>query len=380
MDTKKLILGISFIIISSIILFGYLINSGFFKKEKKPKIIEGQNPINKSKVFFEQTTSSETLTTTPKEETNITTTKEEKNTSSFKPLIDKPLDFLKIDYPFIYFYDSEEALVKQFNIENEVYKEKEIFKVINLEKAVFSPQNTKLVFKTDSNYYLLDLKKDLVYNLNPLTKEFIFLGEDLILYLNNNLSSSYLAFFKEGIMSKIIDLGIVNPRFEVFNKKILIYSQDNPVFSLSLEKKPNLNIFLDKADDYSLLSNSRSDLLFVSFKENNSWKSKIINAKKEIINSFEWGTAKEKCSFDDQYLICALPSNLDRFDINEWLFSPQNDSKLIIYNLKDKTYQEKTLKIKLDIVNPQLKDSRILFWDRLSRKFYQVNIEDISFN
>lgn len=378
MNTKKLVLGISFIIISSIVLLGYLINSGFFKKEERLKIIEGRNPINKSRIPFEQTTSSETLTTTPKEEADITTSKEEKIFSSFKPLINKPLDFLKIDYPFIYFYDPEEVLIKQFNVENEIYKE--IFKVINLEKAVFSPQNTKLVFKTDSSYYLLDLKKDLVYNLNPLTREFIFWGEDLILYLNNNLSSSYLAFFKEGTVSKIIDLGIVNPRFEVFDKKILIYSQDNPVFSLSLGKKPNLNIFLDKAEDYSLLSNSKSDLLFVSFKENNSWKSKIINTKKETINSFEWGTAKEKCSFDDRYLICAIPSNLERFDINEWLFSPQNDSKLIIYNLKDEIYQEKTLKIKLDIVNPQLKDSRILFWDRLSRKFYQVNIEDISFN
>lgn len=351
-----------------IVIIGIIIIGFIWKKQnqKKSAIVEVQEKQTPSPLPLPVTPNPEFPTQT---QTATLTSPNQTITKPYRLLFDKPLLFLDIDYPKIYIYDFQEGIIKYTNIEDETYKE--IFKVFDLKNAFMSEDKTKIVIETDGGFKLLDINKDFLFNLPLSTKKIIFAPEP-ILYINDNKKSSYLAYFKDNKTTKIRNLGILNPNFEVLKNSILIYEENSPIFSLDLKKPSQLSIFLPEQKNYDILTNKNKNLIFVSFKENNLWQSKIIDLSKKTKYSFSWGTIKEKCTFDD-ILVCALSSNLEPED---WrMFQPNFDEKIIIYNPKNDEVKEINLEEKFDIVKPKLTPMGIIFWNRLDSKIYLLKID-----
>lgn len=364
---------IVFIIIFLIVIFG-IIFLGYLKnktKEKKPAIVEVSEetkpapfPIEEQKPISSPT---EITTTTP------TTTQP---TKTFQLLFNQPFLYLDLDYPLLYVYDPQEGVIKYLDLENETYKE--IYKIFDLKNAIFSEDKSKIVLQTETGMKLLDLKGDLLEDLPPLVQKFTFLGKDLILYLNDKKTVSYLAYWRNGKAIKIRNLGLLNPEILPFKDNILIYENQSPVFILNLKSPDSLKVFLEPKENYSLLPNKNQNLIFISFKKN-GWQSSVIDANKKTKVSFSWGTIKEKCSFDD-LLICAVPLNLENFDPEAWhILEPSYDEKIIIYRPEKNEFKEIPLEEKFDIVKPKLTPLGIVFWNRLDAKFYLIKSENLPF-
>jgi hypothetical protein len=123
---------------------------------------------------------------------------------------------------------------------------------------------------------------------------------------------------------------------------------------------------------FDVLTNKNKDLIFLVFRENDRWQSKIMDLSKKDKYSFSWATYKEKCSFDE-ILVCALP--LD-FGAEEWAMGGfRYDEKIIIYNPKNNEVKEIKLEEKFDLVKPKLTPLGITAWDRLSGKFYLLKLD-----
>jgi hypothetical protein len=123
---------------------------------------------------------------------------------------------------------------------------------------------------------------------------------------------------------------------------------------------------------FDVLTNKNKDLIFLVFRENNRWQSKIIDLSKKDKYSFSWATNKEKCSFD-KVLICALPIN---FNPEEWLMmNPSYDEKIIIFDPENGSLKEINLEEKFDFIKPKLTPLGIIAWDRLTAKFYLLKLD-----
>lgn len=371
---KKLILIIIILVLTlSIVFLGFFKTKSKRKEGQEPQVIRVEEkgkpaplPIQEEipRVFEEEKTLPAPVSTpTP------TTTK-------YQSLFNKQFYYLDLDYPLLYVYDPDEEIVKYFDLENETYRE--IYRVFNLKEASISDDKSKIIFRSNGNLQLLDIKNDTLENLPALVKNFTFAGQALVVYINNQNNISYLAYFKNGKTVKIRDIGLLNPEIISFKDNLLIYEDKTPVFMLNLKNPAILKIFLDAKEKYSLLPNKDKTLLFVSFKDN-TWQSSIIDINKKEKASFFWGTTKEKCSFDD-VLICAVPNDLENFNPDDWkMLGFSYDGKIVIYNPKTNKTKEIVLERKFDIVKPKLTPLGIVFWNRLDAKFYLIKLEDSSF-
>ncbi|GIW65119.1 MAG: hypothetical protein KatS3mg093_098 [Candidatus Parcubacteria bacterium] len=285
-------------------------------------------------------------------------------------LLKENVFYLGIVYPELYVYDYDNEVIKVINLKEDTYKE--IYRASNVQKAYLSPFGSKIIID-DGRFNLLDLATDKLFNLSSAVKNFVFTDKDLIVYVNNDEGSSYLGYFKDGEIKKIRNLGIMEPEFIFIpGGKILIYQHKNsaPVFLLDLTSSKVLSIFLEPANNYSLLLNNfNKKLLFVSSAQG----SKIINLdNKETLFSFDWQTVKEKCTFD-RLLICAVSSN---FDVDDWYLLGENyDNKIVIFDPEKKEIvKEISLASGFDVLAPTLFDSKIIFANRLNSKIYSLEI------
>lgn len=360
------------IIIASIsIIFSIIVLIGYFGSKNKPAT---KNLIEESRESDENTPlpivgDNKQGSLTQGQSSSIFQNTEK---NIYKPLFDQRFLYLNFDYPNLYLYDYSDEVIKVINLKDDVYKE--IYRIGGLRNAFFSPDNSKIIID-NGQLSFLDLKTDKLFNLPSSVKNFVFTNKDLVVYFNNNKNFSYLAYFKDGEIIKIRNLGILEPEF-IFtpDNKILIYQSkiSAPVFSLNLDfPSPSLSVFLEEANNYSLLLEKQDKkLLFISNEEG----SKIINVdNKETIFSFNWQTIKEKCSFD-KVLVCAIPSN---FDVNNWhLFGESYDEKIIIFDpQKKEVIKEINLNTKFDILNPFLFDSKLIFVNRIDSKIYSLKVD-----
>jgi hypothetical protein len=357
MKKRIIILIIVLIIILSLVIVGYFRNK---KQEKGPGVVEVPQkeiptpiPISQEKQIQPTTT---IATTTP---------------SEIKPhqtLFEEPFIYLDLDYPLLYVYDPKEEVIKYLNLEDET--QREILRVLDFKNAWLSEDKTKIILEKENGLSLVDLKTDSIYNLSPFVKNFVFTPETW-LYLNDGKRISYLAKFQNGKMTKIRNLGILNPEFVLLKNGILIYEKNSPLFLLEFKNPSVLKIFLD-GQFFDVLTNKNKDLIFIVFKENDVWQSKIIYSNKKTKYSFSWATYKEKCSFDE-ILVCALPQNFD--NANWSMLSPRYDKKIIVYNPKNDEIKEINLEERFDFVKPKLTPLGIIAWDRLSGKFYLLKLD-----
>jgi hypothetical protein len=359
MRKRIIILVIVLIIIIGLVIVGYF-RGKKQEKEKTPGVVEVPQkeiptpiPVPKEKQIRPTTT---VATTVPYE------------TKTYQSLFKESFLYLDLDYPLLYIYDPQNQVIKYLNLEDETYRE--IVKVSYLKNAWFSEDKTKIIILTDKGFTLIDLKTDSIYNLSPFVKNFIFTPEPW-LYLNDGEIISYLAKFQNGKTTKIRDLGILNPEFALLKNGILIYEKNSPLFFLEFKEPSVLKIFLE-GQFYNALTNKSKDLIFLVFKENNIWQSKIIDLNKKTKYSFSWATNKEKCSFDE-VLVCALQKN---FDPEDWpILGPNYDEKIIVYNPRNDKIKEINLEEKFDFVKPKLTPLGVIAWDRLSMKLYLLKLD-----
>jgi hypothetical protein len=356
---KRIIILIIIIllVIAVLIIVGYLKNK---KQQKEIGAVETSQevsfpiPISKEKEISKK----------QQEETQKQKEKEEEK--AYQTLFDQSFIYVDLDYPLLYVYDPKNQVFKYLNLENETYKE--IAKISDFKQAWYSEDKTKLIVQTNIGFGLVDLQTDEIWDLPPLTKNFVF-TPDVWIYLSDNEELSFLGKFQKGEVEKIRDLGILNPEFALLKNGLLIYEKNSPLFYLDLKNPEELKIFLNDKNYFDVLVSKNKDLIFLVFKENEKFQSKIFDLNKKTQTSFSWATNKEKCSFDE-VLVCALSENQD---LENWtMMVPSNDTKIIIYNPRNQELKEINLEPGFDFVKPKLTPLGLIAWDRLSAKFYLI--------
>ncbi len=363
MKKKNIFIIIIFIIIAFIvlILIGYLSSKNKNQKigfqETEEKTTPSPSPI---------TSPGEKQAIIPAEQ--IATSTEE--FGKYQLLFNQPVVYIDLEYPILYLYEPETSLIKYLNLEDETYKE--IAKISNITSLLnISPNKEKIIYKVDNDFYLLDIKRDIINRLPVFTKSVGFGFNKIIIYLSDNKNFSYLAFLSEdNKTTKIRDLGLLSPTIVFLPpNNVLIYNDEGvtPVFLINLDKPSEMKMFLEPKENYSILPNKKGDLLFVSSKEG----SKIINLKNETLMNFPWQTTKEKCSFED-VLICGVSEN---FSYKDWhLLGFNIDNKIVIYDPNKKEVKEINLEEKFDVINPKLTPLGLIFGNRLNSKIYLLKI------
>jgi len=360
MKKRILILVIILIVILGLVIIGYFKSKKQEKKPNEPGIIEVPQKETPTPIPVLQEKQIQPTTTPP--------TTAASAAKPYQSLFKESFLYLDLDYPLLYVYDTQSQVIKYLNLEDETYKE--IVKVSDLKNAWISEDKTKIIIFTTKGFALVDLKTDNIYNLSPFVQNFVFTPETWF-YLNDGKRISYLAKFQNGKITKIRNLGILNPEFAVLKNGILIYEKNSPLFLLEFKNPSVLKIFFD-GQFFDTLTNKNKDLIFFVFKENEVWQSKIIDLNKKTKYSFSWATYKEKCSFDE-VLVCALPKN---FDAENWsMLSTNYDEKIIVYNPKNDEIKEINLEEKFDFIKPKLTPLGIMAWDRLSMKFYLLKLD-----
>ncbi|MCS7200606.1 MAG: hypothetical protein NZ822_00390 [Patescibacteria group bacterium] len=369
MDQKKKIIiigGIALLLIFIIIvLIGYF---GSRNNKSTPFIERGSNEDKNipTPILGEDDKRQDQKTNGDSKLVDITQQK-----SIFQPVINEAVFYLDLDYPNLYVYDYDDAVIKVINLEDETYQE--LYKVIDFQKAFLSPDKSKMVIRVD-RLNLINIKDDKLYTLPGTTKNFVFTDKDLIIHYNDDKSISYLAYFREGKITKIRNLGILNAELNFLPPdKILIYQKrgTSPVFILNIKSPSFLSLFLEPAENYSLLvSQSNKDLIFVS----NQNGSRIIDFKtRENRFNFDWRTVQEKCTFD-RFLVCAVSNN---FDFDNWYLMGENyDNKVVVFDPeKNEIVKEIEIEVKVDMIRPKLVNSKIIFWNRLDAGIYAMKID-----
>ncbi len=345
--------------ISVVVLIGYLSSKN---KSSKKAIQETEERITPSPSLVTNQTS--------KDKSGLDqTTKQTKELEKYQLLLDKPVIYIDLDYPVLYFYDPGEGLIEYLNLEDETYKE--IAKFYDIDSINISPDKQKFVFKINNDFYLLNTKKDTITRLPVFTRSYSFTLDKIIVYISDYKNFSYLAYLdKNNKTTEIRNIGLLSPQIDFLPPdKILIYNDEGitPVFLMDLKKMPTMTLFLEPKENYSILPNKNGDLIFVSSEEG----SKIINLKNETLINFPWQTTKEKCTFDD-LLICSVAKN---FSYKGWhLFDFNTDNKIVIYNPKTNEIKEVNLETMFDIIKPKLTPLGLIFGNRLDGKIYLLKI------
>jgi hypothetical protein len=362
MNKKLIIIIFSLVILISIVVFiGYLQS----RKKAPPRVGEVPREITPSPLPI--IPSPPKPTPSPATPTPIVDRRE---STKYETIINKPILYIALEYPLLYFYDPEEKIIKYFNLDDETYKE--IAKIDALQEAQMSLNQEKIIFKVNNEFYVLDLKKDRLTRITLSPKNYGFTQNKIVVYLTDYKNFSHLAYLEENNSTKKIrNIGFFEPEIVFLPpNNLLLYNKEgpSPIFLLNLKNPAKMSLFLEEKNNYSILPNKKGDLIFISY----NFESKIINLKKETIRVFEWQTTKEKCSFEE-VLVCGV--SLD-FDYPSWhLFAHNVDDKLIIYDPSKNDYKEIILEEMFDIVQPKLTPSGIVFYNRLDGKIYLIKNE-----
>lgn len=299
-----------------------------------------------------------------------------KNIKKEEPVFDQIYYYLGIDYPNIYVYDPNDFYIKKIDLENKV--KTNLIKSYNFIDGYLSKTKKEIVIKENKLLKIYNLENNKLYNTPTTTKKIVF-SPEIILYLNDNKNKSYLSYFNptnQKLTNIKNNLAILDPEFAILSGKLIIYENNKkPSFLLDLKTK-DLSIFLKTKEIYSIINNKDENLIFVVSRENNNLVSQIIDQElktKYIFNNLV--TLKEKCTFEE-LLICAIPSNLNQFNPENWyLFNPSFDEKIIIFDPKNNNIKTHKLNIKADVVKPTLTPKGIIFWNRLDAKIYLLKID-----
>ena len=365
-------------------LFIIILISGvvFIYKEirpKKPEEVEESLKEFPIEVPIEENKSYETKEDNTSSIYEATSSEEkiiENNVKTPKLLYEKILLYPEIDYPFIYAYDPESKTIKELNLEDKTYKE--LYKEKDIQFLSFSEDKSKILFKKLSDFYLLDIPKDKLEKLPKTVKRAFWYKNDLYTYILTP-ETSYVALFKNDL-EKFIDVYILNPDFEVLENGILVYENLRYTYSsplILITKNKEKKVLLDNAFNLSLISNKR-DLVFASLFEKN-WKSYLIDINGNKLKEFNFGTLKEKCTFDN-LLICGVPKNQAGSDPIKWYYYKENfEDRIIIFDYKKNELKYFDLNGKFDILKPKLTPLGIVFLNRFDNKLYVIPIENFSF-
>lgn len=300
---------------------------------------------------------------------------EQKEVKKPNILYEKILLYPEIDYPYIYAYDPESKTIKEINIEDKTYKE--FYKKEGIKNISFSNSKTKIIFKKDEDYYLLDTVKDRIEKLPRSTKKAFWYGDDLYVYVLTN-EFSYLATFKKSL-EPFVDIYILNPEFDVIENGILVYENLKYTYSsplILINKRGEKTILLENGINLSALSNKK-DLIFVSLLEK-EWKSYLINSKGIKLKEFNFGTLKEKCTFKTK-LVCGVPLNQSITDLTRWYYYKENfNDRLVIFDPIKNELKYFDLDGKFDILQPVITPLGVIFLNRFDNKLYVAPIENLS--
>ena len=369
MNQKFLIPIVVLIIVVLIIIW-----VGFLKAKKNkqlpqmyPPVVEEKTPITPAPIPLTTSTIKVTTPTFPTEIPSATITKK------YRLLFKESFLYIDLQYPLLYVYDPQQGIIKYLNLEDETYKE--IAKIPNILSINLSSDKNKMVLKTTEGFSILDLKSDKLYKLPSVLIDKIITDTDLIVYINDNKTTSYLAYFKDNKFTKIRDIGLLNPEFALTQNGLLIYEKNTPILLLSLKPPYVLSLFLQAEEVAGILPNKNKDLILVSYKQNSIWQNDIMDLKKTKRYSFPWVTIKDKCTFED-VLVCAVVKNFD-LSLNEnWnLGETAYDEKIVIYDPKSKQLKEINLENNFDFVKPKLTPLGIIAWNRIDGKLYLLKLD-----
>lgn len=263
--------------------------------------------------------------------------------------------YLQLFYPKIYVYNLNQSVVQTIDLETK--ESKDLYKVTKLTKARLSNNQEKLLFYTTrtNHWYLLNFSQNELFKFSSSVRDAVFVDQTPLLVLKDKKSS--LALFTSNGIKKLIDLDLQNPSIvPLSSKQLLIFETQKPsqVFLLDLSQPSKLKIFLEKEDNYSILT--QGNLIFLS----SSQGSQILDLDKKIIKNFGWQVYTESCSLED-FLICGL----DNF-------------KIFIYDLKNQKGKEINLENNFEVRYPHLTPLGLIFWNGLDSQFYIINSEKIS--
>lgn len=352
-----------FIILILIILFSFVF---FIYRELKPKAPEEirlDEVIEEDREKVDEITSSNELI-------------QQTNTKKPTLLFEKILLYPEIDYPFIYAYDPESRTIKEINLEDKTYKE--FYKKENIKNISFSNDKTKVVFKLGDVYYLLDILKDKIEKL-PRNVKKIFWNEGILYaYILTN-DSSYLAILRK-TLEPFIDLYILNPEFDVIEEGILVFENLKYTYSsplILITNKKEKKILLENGYNLSVISNKRN-LIFISLLEK-EWKSYLLDSDGNKLKEFNFGTLKEKCTFE-KLLVCGVPLDQSISDLPKWYYYKIDfTDRLVIFDPSKNELRYFDLDGKYDILKPSITPLGVIFLNRFDNKLYVVPIENSSF-
>ena len=370
-------------VVKRIFLFLFLIilisGAIFLYKELKPKKPESIKESLEENIPEEQISTQTEGELTPISEEESTTseiTSLQNNIKTPKLLYEKILLYPEIDYPFIYAYDPESKTIKEINIEDKTYKE--FYKSGDIQFLSFSEDKTKILFKKSQDYYLLDTINDKLEKLPKSTKKAFWNKNDLYLYILTP-EASYISLYRKGI-EKFVDLYILNPDFDILDNGILVYENLRYNYSTPLiliDKTKTKKLLLENSLNLSIISNKK-DLIFASLFEK-AWKSYLINRNGNKLKEFNFGTLKEKCTFEN-ILICGVPKNQTISDPAKWYYFKENfEDRIVIFDPKKNELKYFDLNGKYDVLKPKLTSLGIIFLNRFDNKLYVIPIENSSF-
>lgn len=355
MKKIKLIFFFLLVIIAGALIF-------YFYNELKPK-----PPIKEESKVFKET----------KEEIAEEEIAVEENVKKPILLFEKILLYPIIEYPYLYGYDPESKTIKEINLVDKTYKE--LYKGEGIKTLSFSDDKNGILFKKDNSFYYLDILNDKLERLPSTIKTAFWYKNNLYGYILTE-NSSYLANLKKNF-EKIDDLYILNPKFESLKNGFLVYedlrySYNSPL--ILIENNKSKKILFENATNLSVITN-KDDLIFISLSEK-EWKSYLLDKNGVKLKEFNFGTLKEKCTFE-KILICGVPKNQNITDPTNWYYYRENFSdRLVIFDPQNNTLKYFDLDKNYDILNPTLTPLGVIFLNRFDSKLYQVAVEDLSFS
>ncbi|KKS19219.1 MAG: hypothetical protein UU76_C0003G0022 [Parcubacteria group bacterium GW2011_GWC1_41_7] len=296
------------------------------------------------------------------------------SSDSIRPIFDRPMGFLAVDYPDVYAFDFQEKSVKVFNVEEKTYRE--LLRDKNIRSILFSPsKGTVLVEKninSRSRFFLIDLVQDTTASVDAFARSFVWDLKDTLWYhYSNNSSVNYIGTIQNKKSSRVISVGFPDPVFAPLRGNIFIANKTNsPLFFINVTTQKR-RILVSQQSFFSLLANNT--YVFASYGSENAKKSSIINAAGTIVKTFPWGTLSQKCTFD-RMLVCGV--SVDQLSVGspedwEMMKRPFFD-KIVIYDIERDTAREIELPDRFDVVSPSITPLGIIFWNRIDAQAYLV--------
>jgi len=318
-----------------------------------------------------------TTATTPLEEGTLTEPiKDLEEIKKPTLLFDFPLLFSKIRYPLIYAYEPESKTIRAYNLQEKTFKE--IYNVENLRLLEISENEFFFIGKSNDRVFLLDILQDKKYDMPNYVKKGFFVKDRPYFIVSPNQSPPYIATFDNSLI-KILDIYILDPEIDFLSNGFLILSSLRSALAsnLYLKNENDINLILKDKRNLSLITN-KNNLYFVSFEENGEWKSLLIDKDGSIKVEFNFGTLKEKCTFEEN-LVCGVPKNQNPGLVSGWyLLKNSFDDNIIIYNPKENKMETIKIDNGFDILNPSITPLGIIFTNRNNSKLYFIPTKNFS--